>query len=616
MALKHIIVIVIITCAFIACDNNKKSAQDTEQEQTNDPEFAGADDDSEFALTDFVGDLEEDGWEMDANTKKGLEQFESMLEGVENFSIEMNYEMLLNKHQLDRAQFDQALETANAKVINTQGKMNTDEEAQLMVASLQETLKGSGLEMTLQEAEALVAANHKSVQNALTNKHDVQGTKEQVAKLLKKNNAVSNDAVALEAGVSKVDDNFIAENLSTYEQSSNKKRMTTLQRLSNSKTKKETHTILADHYEIPINEVELLGDFPSMMEPIPSSNVAQQYFDYKPPKKIQEYLNSGKASNNFKTIISEAIKKKRALAQQFLVEAKKASAKFAKENPSWVKDGNTLENTYIDQRGNFIYLPLGDASFADVVIKEKLGYKGEYANGALHIPDMSTKQFMEKDEKICNLGLSGQLTLAFTDNALSNVNGPDLYVFEMGAIEPTNLEISKDGITWINVGKIDGGTAMVDIAPFVEEGDSFNYVRLTDLETESGIPGADIDAIAAIGGAMLLNIDSSVLFDSGAYLLKPTANKALDDLVTAIEVFPSGTITVEGHTDNDGSPSSNKTLSLKRAESVSNYIEKKLSKKFKFKQVGMGESQPIAPNDTKENKQKNRRVEILVSPTN
>ena len=222
--------------------------------------------------------------------------------------------------------------------------------------------------------------------------------------------------------------------------------------------------------------------------------------------------------------------------------------------------------------------------------------------------------FNKPDPRICNLGTKGVLTLEFTDNVLVDVNGPDLYIFEMGKIEPTHLEISKDGKTWIDIGKIEGGTAQVDIAPFISKGDMFNYIRLTDLDTYSSLPGADVDAVAAIGGALRLNLDSAVLFDTGKFQLKESAADELKKLVSAIKTIPKAHIVVEGHTDNVGNPNSNKVLSEKRAQEVSGFLKMQLSSSYTFEIQGYGETHPMVPNDTDENKQKNRRVEILVVP--
>ena len=157
---------------------------------------------------------------------------------------------------------------------------------------------------------------------------------------------------------------------------------------------------------------------------------------------------------------------------------------------------------------------------------------------------------------------------------------------------------------------------MVDIEGKTPKGATFNYVRLTDLETTSTVPGADIDAIGAIGGALRLNLDSSVLFDTGKFQLKENATTALEELVSAIAEIPKGTIIVEGHTDNVGDPSSNQTLSENRAQEVASYLKKKLLANYNYKVMGLGETQPLVPNNSDENRQKNRRVEILVLPSN
>lgn len=164
--------------------------------------------------------------------------------------------------------------------------------------------------------------------------------------------------------------------------------------------------------------------------------------------------------------------------------------------------------------------------------------------------------------------------------------------------------------------RLRGGTAMVDLAGYVKPGETYNYVRLTDLDTFSTVPGADVDAVAAIGGALRLNIDSAVLFDTGEYELKGSATSELERLLEAIKEIPEGTIIVEGHTDNVGSPQSNLMLSKNRAQEVAGYLKENLSNTYKFTIKGLGETQPVAANDTDENKQKNRRVEILVLPSN
>ena len=263
-----------------------------------------------------------------------------------------------------------------------------------------------------------------------------------------------------------------------------------------------------------------------------------------------------------------------------------------------------------------VYLPLGKLSFADKVVHANHPLlMTQQVKNVIGEPDV-IKGFLAEDiTGIHSLGLGGSLTIQFIDNALTNVNGPDLYIFEIGKIEPTNLEISKDGKKWIKVGKIDGGVAQVDIAKFVKQGELFYYVRLKDLKNKSALPGADVDAIAAIGAAMRLNLDSKVLFDTGKSQLKPEGLIALKELAKSISILKKGNVIVEGHTDDMGSYETNKRLSLARAKSVSAELKKLIpSSKFKWREKGLGESKPLVENNSDANRAKNRRVEVLVLP--
>lgn len=379
-------------------------------------------------------------------------------------------------------------------------------------------------------------------------------------------------------------------------------------------TIEETKVLLAQHFKVDNQQLDALSNLPPV-ENITSEKQALTLMNYKKSETLLTLQKSSPAYSSFNNLLQNNDNLRKMRGSSFANNAKSARNNFYKKNPGWYGEGETIGNTYMDSRKKYIYLPFGARSFADKVISHELGDpKGSNANGALGEPDMPHLNTFDAHPMICNIGIKGTLTLEFTDNALANVNGPDLYVFEMGALEPTILEISKDGINWIEVGKIRGGTAQVDIEPYVEPGDTFNFVRLTDLDSPSTLPGADVDAVAAIGGAIRLNIDSSVLFDSSKYDLKEGAELELDKLLEQVLKLGKGAISVEGHTDSDGDTQSNLTLSENRAQTVANFLKLKLKKGYTFSTKGYGESRPTAPNDTEENKQKNRRVEILVVP--
>ena len=359
-------------------------------------------------------------------------------------------------------------------------------------------------------------------------------------------------------------------------------------------------------------EVDLIIDTFMPTDNIVSVKHAREIEDNLYNPKIEAHLASGEASEKYKKFIEKKRSEAKIRTNDFQQRAQQAKAEFYRLNPSWFALDETTEDTFIDSRKKMVYLPLGDLSFADSVVAFQPG-KPE---GRTPEKGLGPAQGNARALKDCaGLGIGGRLTLFFQDNAITDVNGPDIYVFEVGVIEPTNLEISTNGVSWINVGKIEGGTAFVDIKEHVRPGEIFNYIRFTDLDTWSDVPGADIDAVAAIGGALRLNLDSAVLFETGSHILKEEGIIAVRELALQMKNLKKGTITVEGHTDDVGSDTNNKTLSQKRASSVASALRNVLSgNSFQWKENGYGESKPIVPNDSDENRAKNRRVEILVTP--
>lgn len=86
----------------------------------------------------------------------------------------------------------------------------------------------------------------------------------------------------------------------------------------------------------------------------------------------------------------------------------------------------------------------------------------------------------------------------------------------------------------------------------------------------------------------------------------------LDAIAVALKGCKDMGIEVSGHTDSDGSDASNLRLSQARAKAVVDYLASKGTDVTKLEAVGYGEARPLAPNDTPENKAKNRRIEFTV----
>jgi outer membrane protein OmpA-like peptidoglycan-associated protein len=111
---------------------------------------------------------------------------------------------------------------------------------------------------------------------------------------------------------------------------------------------------------------------------------------------------------------------------------------------------------------------------------------------------------------------------------------------------------------------------------------------------------------------LVLTLTGDVLFAFGKSELLPTAQKKLNDVVTALKDDPR-TITIVGHTDSIGSDETNMQLSQRRADAVRTYLTTHGIPDERVSSQGMGKSQPVADNKTAEGRANNRRVEIILN---
>ena len=104
-----------------------------------------------------------------------------------------------------------------------------------------------------------------------------------------------------------------------------------------------------------------------------------------------------------------------------------------------------------------------------------------------------------------------------------------------------------------------------------------------------------------------------VLFDTGKSDLRSGAREALSKLTGIVLNYPSLRLAIEGHTDSTGSAEFNQTLSQKRADAVHEYLVTQGLDGDKLSAQGLAMDNPVADNSTSAGRQKNRRVEIVVS---
>ncbi len=106
---------------------------------------------------------------------------------------------------------------------------------------------------------------------------------------------------------------------------------------------------------------------------------------------------------------------------------------------------------------------------------------------------------------------------------------------------------------------------------------------------------------------------SDVLFDTGSSTLKPVAREKLAKISGIVLAHPGLKLQIEGHTDSVGSDDFNQQLSERRSDTVRDFLAEQGVPASSMSAKGFGKSLPVASNDTPDGRQRNRRVELVVS---
>ncbi|MFZ5999049.1 MAG: OmpA family protein [Bacteroidota bacterium] len=181
-------------------------------------------------------------------------------------------------------------------------------------------------------------------------------------------------------------------------------------------------------------------------------------------------------------------------------------------------------------------------------------------------------------------------------------------------IELINLE-SKEQVNLVKSDSISGQYLIVltqgaDYALYVNakgylfQNLHFNYEL--NYNPEPLVIDVDLDAIKA-GASIVLN---NIFFDHNQFDLKPRSITELDKIAGFLNENTNLKVEISGHTDNTGTETYNATLSQKRAQAVAEYLVGKGVNSSRMTRTGYGSKKPMVPNDTEENRQRNRRIEF------
>ncbi len=140
---------------------------------------------------------------------------------------------------------------------------------------------------------------------------------------------------------------------------------------------------------------------------------------------------------------------------------------------------------------------------------------------------------------------------------------------------------------------------------------------IASLEEDAGLPAAleeegEFSIESCQNRFETISRTESVYFVAGSAQLDQASTPLLDSLFDVVSRCPNLSVIIAGHTDTDGSADLNLTLSEARAGAVRTYLVNRGIDGQQLDIVGYGEARPAFPNDTPENKRRNRRIEFQI----
>ncbi|MFN5641928.1 MAG: OmpA family protein [Sphingobacteriales bacterium] len=136
---------------------------------------------------------------------------------------------------------------------------------------------------------------------------------------------------------------------------------------------------------------------------------------------------------------------------------------------------------------------------------------------------------------------------------------------------------------------------------------SFDYQKI-NFVGKANNGGIATGEKSLLGFKEVISLNINFQFDKS--FIEPRYKEELDKIAEYLKRNSSYSIIIYGHTDNAGTKEYNQSLSLERAEAVSQSLISRGLRKNRIKIVGRGEEEPFVPNTSEENKYRNRRIEI------
>jgi outer membrane protein OmpA-like peptidoglycan-associated protein len=183
------------------------------------------------------------------------------------------------------------------------------------------------------------------------------------------------------------------------------------------------------------------------------------------------------------------------------------------------------------------------------------------------------------------------------DNALAKVGAKK--IFSDGGVATFHLT-GKSKEVWISLELNTSDAEGANLYSF--------YAKIIEMEEmKQEVQANDIYEKLNADGHIALYIN----FETGKSEISPDSQQIIGEMAEMLKANPTLNVSIEGHTDNSGTPAGNKTLSENRAKAVVTALVAKGIGKTRLSSKGWGQDRPVADNTTDDGKAKNRRVEVV-----
>lgn len=140
-----------------------------------------------------------------------------------------------------------------------------------------------------------------------------------------------------------------------------------------------------------------------------------------------------------------------------------------------------------------------------------------------------------------------------------------------------------------------------------------NYMDRQEREMREALRDSGV-GVRREGNDLRLVMPGDVTFDTNSTEIKSQFYPVLNDVADVLEQYPATYVDVVGHADSTGDAAYNQRLSEQRAQAVAGYLIAQGTLRDRFYVGGLGETSPIASNETPQGRAQNRRVEIIIRP--